>query len=184
MARMAVFVLLAAGSSARMGRPKALLPHPAGAPMARVWLDRARAAGLHKRVVVGGADPQALRALLEEEELWVHNPQWSTTKMRESLMLAAELCPGEDMLFTPVDVPPCSVQALGDLAGTQGAAVLGHHGAPGHPARIPGGRDLASFPTLRPHLKGAHVVEGGPDCLLNLNHPADYAAWFTRAARG
>ena len=24
-------------------------------------------------------------ALLREDEIWVHNPDWSTTKMRESL---------------------------------------------------------------------------------------------------
>jgi molybdenum cofactor cytidylyltransferase len=57
-------VVLAAGTSSRMGRQKLLLPVGDGRPLVRVSVERVLAAGLEDVVVVVGADADAVGAAL------------------------------------------------------------------------------------------------------------------------
>jgi molybdenum cofactor cytidylyltransferase len=60
-------VVLAAGSSTRMGRPKLLLPL-AGKPIVQHVVDRALGAPVGEVVVVLGSDPEAVRAALRPDD--------------------------------------------------------------------------------------------------------------------
>lgn len=55
-------VILAAGRSSRMGRPKALLTCPDGRTFVRTLIDALHAGGVQASVVIGRADDDALRA--------------------------------------------------------------------------------------------------------------------------
>ncbi len=57
-------IVLAAGGSTRMGRPKLTLPMPDGRALVRVAVDQVLATGLDDAVVVLGGDAAAVRAAL------------------------------------------------------------------------------------------------------------------------
>ncbi len=59
-------MVLAAGASARMGQPKALLPTPAGIPLARHQCELLRKAGCRDVVVVLGCDHDRIKSQLGE----------------------------------------------------------------------------------------------------------------------
>ena len=63
--RPAIGIILAAGASSRMGRPKALLSLPDGSPLAAWQADRLLAAGCDAAVIVAGAAAPELRAALD-----------------------------------------------------------------------------------------------------------------------
>lgn len=177
-------VVLAAGGSTRMGHPKALLEAPNGETLLRAWLDRFRAIGA-ERVVVVGAVVTPIAALLSPEERLVHNPGWAETGPYDSLRLGlAALDGARRVLVTPVDVPPAPLPALRRLLQAPGAAVLAWQGTPGHPALLDAGALAAvregPVPPggLASLLGGAMQVEAdGPEVTWNLNTPEDYARW-------
>jgi molybdenum cofactor cytidylyltransferase len=57
-------IVLAAGASTRMGRPKLTLPMPDGRALVRLAVEQVLAAGLDEAVVVLGADAEAVAATL------------------------------------------------------------------------------------------------------------------------
>lgn len=70
-----VGVIVAAGSSTRMGEPKALLPIH-GRPMLQWIVDAAEEASLGEVVVVTGPDGDRIRAAIGlRRAQWAHNPQ-------------------------------------------------------------------------------------------------------------
>ena len=69
-------LVLAAGASSRMGRPKALLPTMDGRPLAVWQADRLRAAGCAEVLIVIGSHAADLRAGLAGEVL-VEHPGWA-----------------------------------------------------------------------------------------------------------
>lgn len=178
-------VVLAAGASSRMGQPKALLRLPDGRTLLRAWLDL-----LPQGVVVAGAVVEPLRAELRPGERLVVNPDWETTGPLESLICALSEQSAPRVVVTPVDAPPCTQRDLARLVQGSAPAVLGHQGRPGHPVLLgPAELDAlrADPPTdhgLRALLLDARVVEGGPDRVLNLNTPAQWARWVRDAGPG
>ena len=106
-------IVLAAGASTRMGRPKALLAH-AGRSFVACAVELAAAAGCAPIVVVTGAqalDPEALAPAR-----LVHNPTWPQGQL-SSLQrgLAALAGPVSGVLVLTVDRPhlrPATVAAL------------------------------------------------------------------------
>lgn len=71
-----VGMVLAAGASSRMGRPKALLPADGGQPLAVVQAGLLRGGGCVRVVVVLGADFDRIAPGLAGEEV-VRNPDWA-----------------------------------------------------------------------------------------------------------
>lgn len=160
-----------------MGRPKALLPGRSGWPLLREWLLLARAAGIQRPWVVIGAhkDP-----LLPHIPAWarIHeNPDWAHGGATDSLRAVWPQLQGR-VLFTPVDVPPCQPDALRRLASSEGRAALSYQGQLGHPAAIDHQPSFPAERSLHEVMLSARAVPAGPECLLNLNTPADYAAWL------
>lgn len=104
-------VVLAAGASSRMGRPKPALPADSRgdtflARIVRTLLE----AGLPEIVVVSGADAAAVRAAWpgwDRRVRIVRNDQWETGQLSSLLagLDAPSAAPIEGMLVTLVDVP-------------------------------------------------------------------------------
>jgi molybdenum cofactor cytidylyltransferase len=168
-------VVLAAGGSTRMGTPKALLVHDRR-PLVRAHVESFAALGLRVTVVVG-AHAAAVRAVLPEGVRVVENPAWASTDPAESAALG--LAGLGAALLTPVDVPPAGPSDLRALIDASGPAVLTWQGVDGHPVRLD-----PPHPMLRldVRLRGAlRVPSGDPARVLNLNTPAEWAAWSSRA---
>lgn len=151
-------VILAAGESRRLGRPKALVELGGASALARL----ARAAG--GGLVVTGAHHAQITGEVDRLGLpfeVLHNPDWSRGRTL-GLALAAAAHPGRDLLVAPVDVPMVPAEVFGSLrrAWAQAGAPAGGwlapatttptgQARPGHPVLI--GRGLAArLPRLAP----------------------------------
>lgn len=198
-------VILAAGGSARMGRPKALLPAP---PAGRPFLARIAgelAAGGAGPIVVVAADTleAAFRAALASslsgiDVRFVRNPDPSRGPLSSlwTGMDAAVTRETPALLMTPVDVPMVTAAVVARVIDTwrlTGAPVVrpalgDRHG---HPVLF----DRAVFDELRraPLARGAkHVVRAhaaevidvaveDEGCLIDVDTPAEYDALMKRA---
>jgi len=191
-------IILAAGDSTRMGRPKALLPDPDGRPFVARLVRTFAAAGLHDIVVVTGSLHGAIAEAIAADQPpvapnLVNNPQPALGQVSSLWIgLDAAARPGvEGVLMTLVDIPlvrASTIQKVIDewtrsRAPIVRPAVGDRHG---HPVLF----DRLLFDALRhaPITEGARVVvhanadrivnvqvddEG---CLLDVDTPADYHA--------
>ncbi len=182
-------VVLAAGASTRMGRPKALLRHGERSFVACA-VELAAAAGCAPIVVVVGAQPihEPLAATLVHNETWPLG-QLSSLQRGLAAIAAAEATPAGVLVLT-VDRPhlrPTTIAALVDAARAAPDYVWQpeHAGQRGHPliwpaALLPALRALPPHgdprPLLREHaaLRRSLAVDD-PATLDNLDHPADLA---------
>lgn len=165
-------VVLAAGASTRMGRPKALL-EVGGGPLLLHHVRAFSTLGLRVHVVLGAYEA-ALRAVLPDYVTVHHNPAWATTGPAESAFVALQgLGPA---LVTPVDVPPARLLDLQRLLDASGPAVLQYRGVDGHPIRLDPPHPLLR---LDERLRGARRIEtDAPDVVRNLNTPEEWIAWL------
>jgi CTP:molybdopterin cytidylyltransferase MocA len=115
-------VILAAGASSRMGRPKAALPLSDDADtFARRLVRALLAAGITDIVVVTGAHPREVAAALGPPDArvrLVHNEDWAggqLTSLRAALAApsrSGEAAPVEAILVALVDTPLVSSQTI------------------------------------------------------------------------
>lgn len=196
-------IVLAAGESRRMGRPKAALPvYPAGPSFAAAAVAALRAAGLGEIMVVAGAHPEAVSAAVEGLEgvrLLVHQG-WAAGQL-SSLRAALDAvdAPGvEAIVVTLVDCPrvrPSTVVQLTDTWRATRAPIVrpmvgDRHG---HPVVF----DRITFDDLRaaPLDVGAkavlarwqaaivNVTVDDPGVLADVDTPEDYEAFLRDGAR-
>ena len=111
-------IVLAAGDSARMGSPKALLPSPDGRPFVSQIIDTLREAGIVELVVVTGRDHEALVKILKESArvppLIARNTDPSRGQL-SSLWVGMDAVVRPDtegILVTLVDVPMTAVSTV------------------------------------------------------------------------
>jgi molybdenum cofactor cytidylyltransferase len=191
-------IILAAGDSTRMGRPKALLPDPEGRPFVARLVRTFAAAGVHDIVVVTGSLHAAIADAVAADQPpvapnLVNNPQPALGQVSSLWMgLDAVARPGiEGALVTLVDIPlvlTSTVQRVID-AWTQNRAPIVRPAVGdrhGHPVLF----DQSIFHALRhaPLTEGARaVVHANADrivnvqvddqgCLLDIDSPSDYDA--------
>lgn len=180
-------VVLAAGASARMGRPKALLAVPArdqpGASDVSLVLAHVRALATRcdRVVVVVGAGGEAVAAEVEKEAKILWNLRWrESTKGGPSLALALTDLPEDArVLVTPVDAPPASAQVLDALLAAGPPAVPAWEGQDSHPVLVNARETRAALVsgTLRDALREAtRVPADGPP--RDLNTPEDWEDWL------
>jgi molybdenum cofactor cytidylyltransferase len=191
-------IILAAGDSTRMGRPKALLPDPEGRPFVARLVRTFHESGIPHIIVVTGSLHGPIADALAADDLpvtphLVNNPQPALGQVSSLWMgLDAAVKVGvEGVLMTLVDIPfvrPSTVRRVVDTWAAQRAlivrpAVGARHG---HPVLF----DQAIFDALRhaPVTEGARaVVHANADrivdvpvddegCLLDVDTPADYEA--------
>ena len=201
-------VILAAGKSSRMGRPKALLPVDASQPHGDTFVTRIvrtmREAGVTDVTVVLGHEATAIQACLAASGLparIVVNPDYETGQLSSFLsgLRAADRPDTEALLVTLVDVPLVSAATV--------RAVIARYrerrppivrpvrgDAHGHPVLI----DRSLFPLLeradpdtgikpivRAHVSQAGDVEvGDADAFLDVDTPSEYTALLTRRPPG
>jgi molybdenum cofactor cytidylyltransferase len=191
-------IILAAGDSTRMGRPKALLPDPDGRPFVARLVRTFNAAGVSNVVVVTGSIHDAIVKALAADSfpippVVVNNPQPALGQLSSLWrgLDAAEAPDTQAVLMTLVDIPlvePSTIRQVIDAWTTSGAPVVRpamgeRHG---HPVLF----DRALFDALRhaPLNEGAKAVVranadrivnvqvNDPGCLLDVDTPDDYRA--------
>jgi molybdenum cofactor cytidylyltransferase len=113
-------VILAAGGSTRMGRPKQLLPY-GESTLLRHAAAVAVASGLGPVIVVVGSDPDRMAAELDGLPVTpVANPDWERglgTSVRAGVRAALEMTPDLDaVILTLADLPLVTPRLLGRMA--------------------------------------------------------------------
>lgn len=195
-------IILAAGDSTRMGRPKALLPDAEGRPFVARLVRTFGAAGVRDVIVVTGSLHAAIADALAADQpaiapTLVNNPQPALGQVSSLWMgLDAAARPGvEGILMTLVDIPlvrASTIQSVIDAWTRSRAPIVrpaigDRHG---HPVLF----DRSVFDALRhaPITEGARaVVHANADrivnvqvddegCLLDVDTPADYEAVIRR----
>jgi CTP:molybdopterin cytidylyltransferase MocA len=191
-------IILAAGESTRMGRPKALLDDPEGRPFVARLVRTFVEAGIQDLIVVTGRHHAVVAEALTADRLPVHptlvnNPDPSRGQLSSLLVgLDTAVTGGADgILVTLVDVPmvrASTIRAVVDTWTSSHAPIVrpaigDRHG---HPVLF----DKAVFDELRrtPLAEGAKsvvraraaaVVDVRVDdegCLVDVDTPADYEA--------
>lgn len=186
--------LLSGGKSRRMGRDKALLPHPAGG----TWLERSlrllAGLGVPITLLTRHQVHQRLAAALAPQlavplEAIAEPPPWEGPLLALGRLM--ERHPGEALLLCPVDMPWLEVPVLEVLQQAAAAAPQRIHGAHDgsrlqpllgiYPADAVHRADLQAFTAaggrgLQRWLDrvGFEVVPLPPDPLRNCNLPGDW----------
>ncbi|MFQ5718049.1 MAG: NTP transferase domain-containing protein [Acidobacteriota bacterium] len=182
-------VVLAAGESSRMGRPKALLEYQGTSFLAR-WLALLRAAGTDEVAVVLGHDRQRIEAMTDVTGVHVVTNPHPERGMLSSFILGLDALPERisGVFLCPVDHPAVSrsdLAALADRSSPRKIVVPVHAGRRGHPVLF----GVGLFGEIRsaPERVGARAVvradpdrvvevPAGPGILQDIDTPADYTA--------
>ncbi len=137
-------VILAAGRSSRMGRPKALLPHRDGTtPFVRHAITETQSAGVEIVVVVGrGGDFELEREVVACDARFIvnsHPERGQLSSLHAALDAVGRNEPAVDaVLVMPVDVPLVTAQVLRTVIAASQATTLPivravYRGVHGHP---------------------------------------------------
>jgi molybdenum cofactor cytidylyltransferase len=141
---MVAALILAAGRSRRMGRPKALLLTPAGHTFVAQLVETLALGGVESPFVVGRPDDDALKRQVEsfgERARWVANPLADTGGQLSSVLVGLDKAdrPGVGgLMVVPVDAPMITSQTIATLLSTfragRGLIVRARYqGRNGHP---------------------------------------------------
>lgn len=196
MACVVAAIILAAGESTRMGRPKALLPDPQGRPFVVRLVDTFTAAGLSHIIVVAGSQAAAISDVLDAAApritpVVVTNPNPARGQV-SSLWVGldeAERAGAEAVLVTLVDIPMVRAETVDRILSAwheQRASIVrpAFGSRHGHPVLFA----KSVFAELRsaPLDEGARAVVHAhtPDvvdvdvsdegCVTDIDTPADY----------
>ena len=183
-------ILLAAGASTRMGRPKALLDFD-GRTCLEVALEAV--AGLDTPVVVLGPNRDEVRARVQLDRAQVAVNDDVASGQLASLKKGLELLPAgaEAFLFYPVDFPLVSRREIARLVDASRAAteksifVPSHQMRRGHPVlcrreiaaeygALPAGASARAILDARPG-RIAYVLFDEAYILMDMDTPEDYA---------
>jgi molybdenum cofactor cytidylyltransferase len=202
---MLVAVILAAGDSTRMGKPKALLPDPDGRPFVVRLARTFSAAGVDRIVIVTGTLHAEIASAIAAdapavETRCARNPDPARGQLSSFWVgLDAAGADADGVLMIPVDIPLVRESTIREVVDawrrTQAPIVRPAVGERhGHPVLF----DHATFDALRraPLNEGARVVvhahadrvvnvsvddEG---CLVDVDTPAEYERMIGRSAQG
>jgi molybdenum cofactor cytidylyltransferase len=189
-------IILAAGESTRMGRPKALLPDPDGRPFVVRLAGTFMAAGVPHVIVVGGSQAAAISAALDAAHFPIKpvvvtnpNPELGQVSSLWVGLDAAERAGAKAVLVTLVDIPMVRVETVDRVLSAwqeRRAPIVrpAFDGRHGHPVLF----DRSIFPALRSapldegaravvHAHAAEITNVDVDdegCVTDVDTPADY----------
>lgn len=183
-------VILAAGASSRMGRPKALLNYRGERFLERLL--RIFSAVCGDVVVVLGHHADALQPLVRPPARSVVNPDPGRGQLSSLHCGLSALTPGQDaFFFQPVDYPAISESTVATLLDTLSihppalVAIPRHGGRRGHPVlcRIGLAEELLALPAsgqardvIHRHVAETRYVDvEDPGILTDIDDPAAYA---------
>ncbi len=175
-------IILAAGASSRMGRPKALLAYDG-----ETFLDRLN--GLFARlcdsvIVVLGHHAEAIRAGAKRPALFTVNPN-PDLGMLSSLQCGLRALPPhtDGFFFTPVDYPAIRESTVVLVAGEYASLVIPRfEGRRGHPVLCAASlvEEFLACTTKASDVIHSHLAEvcyvdvSDPGILTDVDAPADY----------
>lgn len=172
-------LVLSAGASSRMGRPKALLRLD-GETFVERLCRLMREAGCGEVVVVVGAHAEAIRPAVPGWARVVINPEWRRG-MRSSLRAGLRALPPGPVILTHVDRPLVEPRTLTRLMTAPGSAVPVCGGRAGHPVRL--GAELrprllagddAPLSGILDAARPRRLAVSDRGVLQNINTPADH----------
>lgn len=191
-------VILAAGASVRLGRPKQLL-EVAGQPLVARAAAAALSAGAHPVVVVLGANADRIRPALDGAKVVVAlNPSWSegmASSVRAGLQALARAEPSIDaVLLTVCDQPAFSAEVIrrllealqGSGRGIAAARYAGRNGVPALFRR----EHFFALAKLTGDQGARQLLNGNPEAVatvdlpelaLDLDTPGDVERWRTQS---
>lgn len=189
-------IILAAGQSTRMGRPKALIEWD-GRPLVARAAEAARDGGSLPVLVVLGAEAERVRAGLTGSVIrTVVNPNWPSgmaSSIRCGVEAILEAAPDiEALLVALCDQPALSASVVRKLfeaqAANGGIAAARYHGRHGVPA-VFGRAHFSSLAAVSGDAGAREILNGGtlpvtalelPDLGVDLDTPEDLKAWADR----
>ena len=174
-------IVLAAGASVRMGRPKLHLPFGSSTVLGS-GIEAARAAGL-RVIVVGRTDDESLARYAGDGVILARNPD-PARGMLSTLRVGLELVASERFFFIPGDMPLVSpgTYALLLEGERSSPAIPTFGGRRGHPVLLPAGLipailGLGEDERLRDLIDAASprfIETRDPGVLSDIDLPADY----------
>jgi len=154
-----VAVVLAAGASSRLGRPKALLEF-GGRPVLAHLLDALRAAGVEAGVLVTGEAHDELSVSVPAAPFaWLRNPAPQAGRVGSLQIGLRATEPGADVLMWPVDRPLAS-------ADTVRALLTARADAPDNATIAPESKGRRGHPVLFRHELRNALLSAPPDANL------------------
>lgn len=181
-------IIAAAGSSTRMGKPKALLTHHSGAGFARHLLDGYGNYGCNPIILVASPElnlPEWKK--LAHHMVINHQPELGRS---HSIFLGLQHVPANSACFIHnVDNPFLSAELLSNLVQNlkmDGYIVPVHQGRGGHPVLLGGGmvnflkseERLTDFRELLHAFKRVETTWPDDGVLWNINTPDDYSKYL------
>lgn len=184
-------IVLAAGASSRMGRPKALLETPSGQPLALVQCGLLESAGCDRVVIVLGSVAEKIEGQLTGCEIVV-NEVWTKGRVRSVQTGLSALPDYDGYVILPVDtvdVQPSTLKILLEERGPSTYAVRPTYR--GEVGRVLWLSDAATRDVLSVYDPAARlddIVAGrelrievdDPAILNNVNTPDDWANWMKK----
>lgn len=186
-------VLLAAGESRRMGRPKLALPWGNGGSLISQVAERFLMAGADPVLVITGGDREAVeRALAGSPARCLFNPDYRRGGMLSSIRVGLrhlEAADAEAALLAPADLPYLTVKTIAALIARRhetGADLIApsYRMRRGHPALIgrPVWREVLELPEgvslrdflNRPGQRIDYVLVEDPGVVRDVDTPEDY----------
>lgn len=173
-------IILAAGSSSRMGTNKLLLPFR-GKPLILSVLHTALAFTGSVIVVTGHEKEGIEEAIAGSGARSIYAPDHGKGQ-RYSTLAGIEAAGDDDFMILPGDLPLLDMSDLEgtvSLLDTHTIARAFHNGIPGHPVayrREHGPRLLASSCSMREYLEGKDIgiYEGSIGCVMDTDTPQSY----------
>jgi molybdenum cofactor cytidylyltransferase len=175
-------MILAAGGSTRMGKPKALIPI-AGVPLLTRHIHAWRSLGADVWVVLG-ANAEEIGTAAHGAHV-VINPDWKTTDPITSLRILIEAAGPGPAWVTPVDTPPTTASIVRGAPSSGSAVPVGPNGVEGHPVRI--SNRVAAQVLVADGLQGLHTLlceaqryRVPTNVSGNFNTPSDLIDWLKK----
>ena len=172
-------VILAAGRSTRMGKPKALLIAPGGRTFVTCLIETLIDGGVDAPFVVGRSDDELLKSTVESPDSrgrWVENPDADSGGQLSSLLAGLRKAdrPGvRALMVVPVDAPLVAPETVSRLIGVftaTGAPIVRprYQGRNGHPVVF----SRAVFDELRhadPTIGAKAVLRAHQQSIVNVD---------------